>query len=623
MHLAVESAGTDIRVQTGVTMSKKPTLVAIAAALLLSGCASMRGAQDIVCERFDEFAVAPNQSPFVADIQRYAVAKRSDAARDEAIRAGASDAMGAGAESMVLTAAPGESDGSIGDLVAETAFGMDDAALAAEGQRMQSEYDAKSRIRPRSQPVRMPGAESMELPAANNEIVVAARIPTRNVLLLSGGGQWGAYGAGLFLGMACQQKLSPADDRNAIPCVRRTFDSRGREISRTIDDTLINFKRLDDMKIGMITGVSTGGLQSILLMAVLDRTQLKETRVAALQQLITSYAPNSESDLVDHDGFLAVLFQGSVAGTDKLRSHVAEVLEKPFDFRDQLFDEQGRPIGYTPTEKRRLVDQIARSPITTLVGIVEGGDGEFKYVNMKRMVGALPEKGQEATDCVLATTLASSAMPVFHQQLRVIKADDPERGDQPSARTLFDGGVRRSVFISELGDAFKRRYFALSGVMSVEAFAAARRSDTLPKLYVLRNGPTTSVIDTEIDKVDNAQTQALRAYSLLVNELEVGSIAALRLANPYGPIAISTADGSESDEHASNGPGGTPRKACTKKGEMFSPAFMRCLQNFGVRRGMGIELDGHDQPQPIPAFWPLSEIDQRPGIVVPPPANDN
>jgi hypothetical protein len=56
---------------------------------------------------------------------------------------------------------------------------------------------------------------------------------------------------------------------------------------------------------------------------------------------------------------------------------------------------------------------------------------------------------------------------------------------------------------------------------------------------------------------------------------------------------------------------------------MFSPAFMRCLQNFGVRRGMGIELDGQDQPQPIPAFWPLSEIDQRPGIVVPPPANDN
>jgi len=601
---------------------------ALLASVMLAGCASTRGGQDIVCERFDEFAIAPKQSPFVADIQRYAVTANEDQA---ALQQGVRDAMSRNIPARSL-ASPAQSEasaksGSIDELIGDTAFGMDETALAAEGQRMQSEYEAKERALPRARPVTQPilPAPASAGDEGENKITVTARIPARNVLLLSGGGQWGAYGAGLFLGLACTQKTAPGDDRNAIPCVNLAFDDRGNETARTIHAPAINFDRIDAMNIGMITGVSTGGLQSILLMAVLDKTQPRKTRIAALQQLITSYAPKAQSDLVDYDGFLAVLFQGSVAGTDQLRAHVSDVLEMPLTFRDRQVDARGNFTGYRE-EQRRLVDQIAKSEITTLVGIVEGADGAFKYVNMKRMVSALQAEGaapKVATDCVLATTLASSAMPVFHQQLRVIKAGGDDDNDAPDIRTLFDGGVRRSVFISEIGDAFKRRYFALSGVMSVEAFAAARRSDTLPKLYVLRNGPTTSMPDDAVDAVDSAQDQALRAYSLLVNELEVGSIAALRLANPYGPIAISTADGSQHDEHPNNGTLGTPRKACTKKGEMFSPTFMRCLQNFGVRRAMEVELDGSAMARPIPAFWPLSEIDDRPRISVPRPANDN
>lgn len=611
-------------------MAKKVGVAVLAAALLVSGCASTRGGQDIVCDRFDEFARAPEPSPFVADIQRYGVANRganpTRAGESEAVREAVLEGV-AQAESFGVSepAPPAKSGGgdTIDALIGASAFGMDEAALEAEGERMQSVYETERARIPRRPGLEVLGGED----PSENEIIVRSQIPTKNVLLLSGGGQWGAYGAGLFLGLACTQPTNPGDDRNTIPCVKLTFDEDGIETDRQIISELIDFKNIDDMNIGMITGVSTGGLQSILLMAVLDHTQERDTRIAALQQLITSYAPKRESDLVDHDGFLAVLFQGSVAGTDQLRDHVTTVLQKPFEFRDRILDDRGRVVGYTDTVERRLVDQIAKSPITTLVGIVEGGDGRFKYVDMKRMVAALEseEKTAEdpATNCVLATTLASSAMPVFHQQLRVIKADGDDDDKEPDERTLFDGGVRRSVFISEIGDAFKRRYFALSGVMSTKAFAAAARSDTLPKLYVLRNGPTTSVIDGKVDAVDNAQDQALRAYSLLVNELEVGSIAALRLANPYGPIDISTADGSEDKEHPNNGTQGTPRKGCEKADEMFSPTFMRCLQNFGVRRGMGIELDGQEDPELIPAFWPLSEIDARPRIKVPQPANDN
>ncbi|MEL6739002.1 MAG: hypothetical protein AAFO28_08755, partial [Pseudomonadota bacterium] len=89
----------------------------------------------------------------------------------------------------------------------------------------------------------------------------------------------------------------------------------------------------------------------------------------------------------------------------------------------------------------------------------------------------------------------------------------------------------------------------------------------------------------------------------------VSSIASLRLANPFGPIDVTTADGSEDEELSAASLPGIPRRGCKKIEDMFSPTFMRCLQNFGARRGMGIELDGQDDPQPIPAFWPLSIID--------------
>ena len=142
---------------------------------------------------------------------------------------------------------------------------------------------------------------------------------------------------------------------------------------------------------------------------------------------------------------------------------------------------------------------------------------------------------------------------------------------------------------------------------------------------MLRNGPTTSVFNPRVNSVDGAIEQALRAYELLVNELEVGSIASLRLANPYGPILLSTADGSENVEFSREGdPSSSPAKlrpGCKKNGEMFDPEFMVCLQNFGIRRGMALEVDKDGEM--IPAFWSISEIAPRPTIQLPEPANDN
>ena len=593
-------------------MKAKAAMAALVAAALVSGCASTRGGQNIACADFANYALEPKPHAIISDIQRYGVENRG------------ADPAAALAFEKGQASPSGEDQGPVDAMIGQTVFGMDDAALEAEARRLREQYD-----RAGTQAV-VKGGPSASLPAPGldqNEIVVSSTLEPRNVLLLSGGGQWGAYGAGLFLGMICKQTVSARHDPENMPCLVKV---PGQKRQITSEHGLLDFTALDEMDIGVITGVSTGSLQSLLLSVILDKTQTKKTRIAALQEMLDSYAPGKQSELVDYDGFLAVVFQGSVAGTTALRDHVRGVLEKRWDFRDGVLEPDGSYSG-AAIPSRRLVDQIGQSPITTMVGIVEGYDGDFKSVNMRRMVREIQAEEEEsgapsstrATDCVLATTLASSAMPVFHQQLRVVAG--PEDDDSANGTTLFDGGVRRSVFISELGNAFNRRSLTLARLMGRNLYARMDKAGKLPRMYVLRNGPTTSVFNEKVNEVDGAINQALRAYELLVNELEVGSIAALRLANPYGAIQLSTADGSENDEYArppgSGAAGEALRAGCRKNGEMFDPAFMVCLQNFGIRRGMALEYDkGGNRIVP---FWPISPINPEPSIPVGVPANDN
>ncbi|MEO0643680.1 MAG: hypothetical protein AAFY47_09740 [Pseudomonadota bacterium] len=574
-------------------MTKRITLAILLGGLALSGCASTRGGQDVTCPAFGQFAITPTPSDFLADIQRYAVEDR-----------GSTAPSGTALESLGGPAQPVRQ--SVGDLVSETAFpdGMDPSAMRREGERLQREYEAKEAASRRS------GLESLGGESAGeNQIIVTADLPRGNALLLSGGGQWGAFGAGLFVGLACTQTTGLQEDRNVMPCVTIARDAKGKEVSRILQADKLDFAKIDAMDVRLITGVSTGGLQSLLLMVVLDKTQPKATRIQALQRLIKEYAPPSQDAVVDYDGYGAVIFQGSVAGTDALRSTVQRVLTEEYSFVVEGDD------GTLQTVRHRLVDQIALSPVKTIVGVVEGADGQFKAVNMKEMVRELQAEqgpGQEAVDCVTATTLASSAMPVFHQQLRVQRELEPDEEPVETPLkdvTLFDGGVRRSVFISDFGKVYRQPFANLARAMTRPAYEALLQSDSLAKIYVLRNGPTTATLEEKVNKVDGAADQAFRAYSLLVNELEVSSIASLRLANPFGPIDVTTADGSEDAELSPEAKLGIARRGCKKIEEMFSPSFMRCLQNFGARRGMGIELDGQQDPQPIPAFWPLSIID--------------
>ena len=175
--------------------------------------------------------------------------------------------------------------------------------------------------------------------------------PDCDVLLLSGGGQWGAFGAGLF------DTLS----RNS-----------GNELALG--------------GVGVITGISTGSLQALMLMVALDPKQTPDMRRFALERLVWGYAPERESDVVRRTGLIGVPLFGSAAGTRRLRQRIIEAL--------------------MPGGDERLIEAIGQSSIEAFAGFVEAERGVFRYADIKELVNAAPTAAA-AAEALAAATMAS------------------------------------------------------------------------------------------------------------------------------------------------------------------------------------------------------------------------
>lgn len=332
-----------------------------------------------------------------------------------------------------------------------------------------------------------------------------------STLLLSGGGQWGAFGTGIIHTLATDGALRGPDGKPASP-----FDN-----------------------LTLITGVSTGGLQA-LLVAAGDYEELK-----------TRYLPEFESDIVNRGGQELAVLRGSVATMEPLRAQIEEALCAGGV-------DQGCP----------MIRKIKDSKRVALIGFIDASSGQFQYVNTQAIAkeayrgeeGPTEAKLANAQQCLTGAALASAAMPVFFQQVRI------------EGQTYFDGGVRRSVFsaavIEELTSVQK-------GLPSL--------AGTLPPIYVIRNGPTTlgEAENTTIDENADALSAALTAYAMIVNEVEVQSIAGIHSQHPNRRISLLTADGYDKPfgptggEHSNRG--------CAKKNKdaMFEPEFMSCLMDYG------------------------------------------
>ena len=107
---------------------------------------------------------------------------------------------------------------------------------------------------------------------------------------------------------------------------------------------------------------------------------------------------------------------------------------------------------------------------------------------------------------------------------------------------------------------------------SQESFAEEYRK-TAPKVYVVRNGPTVRKPAPELNRKSGPLKNGQRGYDLLVNESEIGAIAALRLGNPYGEILLTTADMYDTFPSTVG--------ENFKDDVMFKPAFMARLRDLG------------------------------------------
>lgn len=368
----------------------------------------------------------------------------------------------------------------------------------------------------------------------------------RPTLLLSGGGQWGAFGVGLM--------------------------------NQLIDDG-----KFPDFAV--VTGVSTGALQALFVGAGMDRPGPEGAAMRAA--LAEAYSPAREDDIVDRESNQALAaLTGALANLGPLR---------------RRFEERICPQIYAPDTSagragacavRELRDNTSRR---VFLGMIEANSGEFGFVDVQELLkpyGDTPKELSEATQCLAGAAIASAAVPVFYQQVRV------------DGRTYYDGGVRQSVFLTALvqaqrqADALVRQErLRLLGERGLSPPAELPAFEP-PPLYVIRNGPTLlgpeekRYMDypTKLDTHADALNAAMRAEAIMVNQLEVGSVAALRLSLPGGTIYFTSADGWATYTSRDNARCG-PLKENGPRGAMFIPAFMRCIMDYGKTRAINDPWD--------------------------------
>tara|TARA_R110000782_G_scaffold78276_3_gene155053 strand:- start:98251 stop:99636 length:1386 start_codon:yes stop_codon:yes gene_type:complete len=364
------------------------------------------------------------------------------------------------------------------------------------------------------------------------------------VLLLSGGGQWGAFGAGF---------LSRLAEKEEIP----------------------NFF--------MVTGVSTGGMQAMFVGSDDER------RWDWLKQ---AYSIGREREVVKRNSKLAAIVTGSFAGLTPLRGRIETALCPEAKGSDPL--------------SCPAIDALKTTNRQILIGYIEANSGDFFYSDIQQI--AQDADAPDARACIAGTALASAAMPVTFQQVRI------------NDRAYYDGGVRQSVFAS-LTEKLARTARALSPGNEGKSADAI---EDMP-FYVIRNGPTALLNEKGTEKVDtsgDALTAAQRAQQIVTNQLEVGSVAALRLQKPGGLIRFVSADGWDSHDFTTRKGKRTTcgdiRKAL--KGAMFDPDFMDCLMDYGRERA-DADMPWRELMTIGPAREEMMPVFDT--AILPMPANDN
>jgi hypothetical protein len=166
--------------------------------------------------------------------------------------------------------------------------------------------------------------------------------------------------------------------------------------------------------------------------------------------------------------------------------------------------------------------------------------------------------------------------------------------------------VRRSVFADYAAELTQR---ANKEAAAVASPAGVKPPPVPPAtVYVLRNGPTSVRGDATANDERVVWDTALRAEQVVVNELEVGSVAGLRLDYPSGPLLFRSADDWEPFLYHDEALGSRTCQQRKGDGIMFDPDFMRCIMEYGYLVG------GQQEVEQGPHGWRILPelLDHRP-----------
>ncbi len=394
-----------------------------------------------------------------------------------------------------------------------------------------------------------------------SEFSSASDEPDKKLLILSGGGQWGAFGA-TFL---------------ADPVNQRDWD--------------------------YVTGISTGALQALFVGA------------GNYEGLVRAYTVREKNELATKP-FIGPLRYGGIYNTQKLKARLIATL------LDDL-DENGEPNGGAGLlERIAMRDEGAPAKRPHIyIGALEASTGHFFEIDITQMVQDhyprteedYEEKRAKLAECVAGWSLGSSAVPV---QLLPVRITESVVGGT-STKVYMDGGVRKSAFVAPAIFADEAEYALLTALqeedrracavleaqpadddatrkqkdqLQKEAFAAGvclpgrAESQPLkapkPEIYVVRNGPTWVPEDGHkqiVDRKPGVYNTAMRAYATLVNENELSSLSTILLEYPRRPLQFVSADSFNWNRDVTEDCRNRDRDTKT----YFDPAFMACLRDWG------------------------------------------
>ncbi|HSC18186.1 MAG TPA: patatin-like phospholipase family protein [Rhizomicrobium sp.] len=202
---------------------------------------------------------------------------------------------------------------------------------------------------------------------------IPARVPhTLNIISLSGGGQWGAYGAGFLNGWSRVDAAGWSPNDPVIPYLKR-------------------------QDIDFVTGVSTGAMQTTLVLAgsadeAVNGIPAAEVRARADELLKQSYLDPRIGRLARQRNLLeAALFHNSLYDVSGLERVVRRTAADYLPVYEQL-----------PPRKRAYV------------GTVDVDKGDFKVADLKAMADAPASSLEDArkSACISESILASAAIPI-------------------------------------------------------------------------------------------------------------------------------------------------------------------------------------------------------------------